>query len=186
MLHRSNTSVPEPYHWHRFAKNFGYDQAISPNQEFPLARRLYKGRDTHLVAAAWCDFSCRGEPEKLPISGLDCRGRFDVHYALWWFAHIHLYCQKSSTIKKALEGRLLREDQPPILLDEEFLRTHFSRIRREVERIAHQWPWDSGVSSSLRWGYNGAIRPLRSAQVGPVATTQVGTSRSRPSRTWWT
>lgn len=39
MLHQSTTSSLEPYYSYRFARNFGYNQGILSNREFPLTGR---------------------------------------------------------------------------------------------------------------------------------------------------
>ncbi|MQL75034.1 hypothetical protein Taro_007391, partial [Colocasia esculenta] len=64
--------ILEPYYPHRFARNFGYDQAVPLNADFPLQARLYRGSDRHLVAASWwCYYIRRGPSPACVIPGAE-------------------------------------------------------------------------------------------------------------------
>ncbi|MQM08719.1 hypothetical protein Taro_041577 [Colocasia esculenta] len=102
--------VLEPYYPSRFARNFGYDQSVPPNANFPLEARICRDHSIHLIVACWWNYFRREETGLgyiLPAP--DAMGQIDIYYARWWFKYSNIFWQSPQQLREAEESHIPSE-----------------------------------------------------------------------------
>ncbi|MQL74446.1 hypothetical protein Taro_006782 [Colocasia esculenta] len=180
LVFRKGTNVIlEPYYPHRFARNFGYDQAVPPNADFLLPSRIYKGNDKHLVAASWwCYYILQGPLAGCAIPNMARAGRIDAYYARWWFRQSNVFRAYAHHIREAEERRLHMVDLPPIHISAAFLRQEFPKVDASLHG-----PQKRGEKVKKPLPYTGAMQPLEHPMVpGPKKKPDFA---PRKTYSWW-
>ncbi|MQL78946.1 hypothetical protein Taro_011368 [Colocasia esculenta] len=151
-----------PYYPCRFARNFGYDQAVPPDADFALAVRSYKSLDRHLVASSWWCYFTRHDPSP------EC---FIPEQ------------QQEGRIKEAEGARLVRTDAPTPLIASKFLRREFSTFVGRVPTLIRRKTKAQVFGPAERKAYVGALKPL----VRPESslTTSWDSGESPTVYSWW-
>ncbi|MQL73410.1 hypothetical protein Taro_005755, partial [Colocasia esculenta] len=158
---RGSSLVLEPYYPSRFARNFGYDQSVPLNAEFPLDVRLYRDHCLHMNAASWWNYFCREEVNSTCIlPALEATGRIDLFYARWWFDRSNIFRLAPKKLKKFEETRLKKKGLPLILMNVEFLKAHFRGVMRSYLRRYNSKTSKKGKPDSGKQYYYGEMLPL--------------------------
>ncbi|MQL92733.1 hypothetical protein Taro_025364 [Colocasia esculenta] len=127
------TAILEPYYPHRFARNFGYDQRIPSDFEFPGLTRALRQRTVHLQIRMWWNLFQQEPPSRdVPILPPSQRGHASLRYADWWACHGGNFTQRSAAIRHVERDYLRRLDRPHFLIREKHLKRHFQSLATQV------------------------------------------------------
>ncbi|MQL88932.1 hypothetical protein Taro_021495 [Colocasia esculenta] len=123
---RGQTAILEPYYPHRFARNFGYDQRIPSDFEFPGLTRALRQRTVHLQIRMWWNLFQQESPTTyISILPPSQRGDVSRRYADWWASHGGCFTQRSVAIRQVERDYLRRLDRPHFHIRERYLKKHF-------------------------------------------------------------
>ncbi|MQL78722.1 hypothetical protein Taro_011170, partial [Colocasia esculenta] len=151
----------EPYYLSRFARNFGYDQAVPPNADFALAVRSYKDLDRHLVASSWWCYFTKHDPSlECFIPEQQREGHVDIFYSRWWSRHNQAFRERASQIKEAESARLSRTNVPVPQIASDFIRREFPALVERVQALSRQKARVQASGPAERKAYVGALKPL--------------------------
>ncbi|MQL91944.1 hypothetical protein Taro_024565, partial [Colocasia esculenta] len=174
LFRKGGSLFMEPYFPHRFARNFGYDQAVPPNADFALHDRTYRGLDRHLVASGWWCFFIRRDPSPeffIPEQQRD--GRVDVLYARWWTRHNQAFRERADVVKAA-EGAYLSWAGASISsIASKFLRQEFPELVGKVSTVGRRRARPQAADPTDRKARAGALEPLARPE-GSSATPRGG------------
>ncbi|MQM19391.1 hypothetical protein Taro_052395 [Colocasia esculenta] len=127
------TTILEPYYPHRFARNFGYDQRIPSDFEFPGLTRALRQRTVHLQIRMWWNLFQQEPPSTdIPILPPSQRGHMSLRYADWWACHRGNFTQHSAAIRHVERDYLRRLDRPHFHIREKHLKRHFPSLATQV------------------------------------------------------
>ncbi|MQL95008.1 hypothetical protein Taro_027674 [Colocasia esculenta] len=174
----------EPYYPCRFARNFGYDQAVSPDADFALAVRSYKGLDRHLVASSWWCYFARHDPSQECLILEQWReGQVDIFYARWWSRHNQAFWEYASRIKEAEGARLSRTDVHVPQIASDFIHQEFPALARRVQALSRRKARAQASGPAEQKAYVGALKPL----VRPESSLTTSRDGGGPSTvySWW-
>ncbi|MQL79706.1 hypothetical protein Taro_012153, partial [Colocasia esculenta] len=127
------TAILEPYYPHRFGRNFGYDQRIPSDFEFPGLTRALRQRTVHLQIRMWWNLFQQEPPSSdVPILPPSQRGHMSLRYADWWACHGGNFTQRSAAIRHVERDYLRRLDRPHFHIREKHLKRHFPSLATQV------------------------------------------------------
>ncbi|MQL91076.1 hypothetical protein Taro_023682 [Colocasia esculenta] len=133
VFRRGQTVISEPYYPHRFARNFGYDQRIPSDFEFPQLPRILHGRCIHLQARMWWNLFQQDNVSLLVhTSPSTYRGAVTLKYADWWANHSGNFTQRSGAIRHVEKDYLRRQDRPHFHIRDKYLKKYFPELAIHV------------------------------------------------------
>ncbi|MQL79524.1 hypothetical protein Taro_011955 [Colocasia esculenta] len=174
----------EPYFPHRFARNFGYDQAVPPNADFALPDRTYRGLDRHLVASSWWCFFIRRDPsQELFIPEQRRDGRVDILYAQWWTRHNKAFRERADVVKAAEGAYLSRAGASISSITSKFLRREFPELAGKVSTVGRRRAKAQVIDPTERKARVEALEPL----VRPEGSSATSRGSGEPPLVyfWW-
>ncbi|MQL72485.1 hypothetical protein Taro_004818 [Colocasia esculenta] len=174
----------EPYFPHRFARNFGYDQAVPPNADFALPDRTYRGLDRHLVASSWWCFFIRRDPSQeffIPEQRRD--GRVDILYARWWTRHSKAFRERADVVKAAEGAYLSRAGASISSITSKFIRREFPELAEKVSTVGRRRAKAQVTDPTERKARVEALEPL----VRPEGSSATSRGSGEPPLVyfWW-
>ncbi|MQM01120.1 hypothetical protein Taro_033869, partial [Colocasia esculenta] len=184
LFRKGGSLFMEPYFPHRFARNFGYDQAVPPNADFALPDRTYRGLDRHLVASSWWCFFIRRDPSQeffIPRQRRD--GRVDILYARWWTWHNKAFREHADVVKVAEGAYLSRAGASISSIASKFLRQEFPELAGKVATVGRRRARAQVTDPAERKARVEALEPLARPE-GSSATTR-GSGEPPLVYFWW-
>ncbi|MQL81715.1 hypothetical protein Taro_014176 [Colocasia esculenta] len=184
LFRKGGSLFMEPYFPHRFARNFGYDQAVPPNADFALPDRTYRGLDRHLVASSWWCFFIRRDPSQeffIPEQRRD--GRVDILYARWWTRHNKAFRERVDVVKAAEGAYLSRAGASVSSIVSKFLRREFLELAGKVSTVGCHRAKAQVTDPTERKARVEALEPL----VRPEGSSVTSRGGGEPSLVyfWW-
>ncbi|MQL68421.1 hypothetical protein Taro_000670 [Colocasia esculenta] len=133
VFQRGQTAILEPYYPHRFSRNFGYNQRIPSDFEFPQLPRILHGRCIHLQARMWWNLFQQDNVSLLVhTSPSTYRGAVTLKYADWWASHSGNFTQRSGAIRHVEKDYLRRQDRPHFHIRDKYLKKYFPELAIHV------------------------------------------------------
>ncbi|MQM14189.1 hypothetical protein Taro_047120 [Colocasia esculenta] len=184
LFRKGGSLFMEPYFPHRFARNFGYDQAVPPNADFALPDRTYRGLDRHLVASSWWCFFIRRDPsQEFFIPGQRRDGRVDILYARWWTRHNKAFREHADVVKAAEGAYLSRAGASISSIASKLLRQEFPALAGKVLTVGRRRARAQVTDPAERRARVEALEPLAHPE-GSSATSQ-GSGEPPLVYFWW-
>ncbi|MQL81130.1 hypothetical protein Taro_013580 [Colocasia esculenta] len=120
LFRKGGSLFMEPYFPHRFARNFGYDQAVSLNADFALPDRT------------------RDPSQEFFIPEQRRDGRVDILYARWWTRHNKAFRERADVVKAAEGAYLSRAGASISSIASKFLRREFPELVGKVSTVGRR------------------------------------------------
>ncbi|MQM16433.1 hypothetical protein Taro_049389 [Colocasia esculenta] len=170
LFRKGGSLFMEPYFPHRFARNFGYDQAVPRNADFALLDMTYRGLDRHLVASSWWYFFIRRDPSQeffIPEQRRDGRA----------------FRERADVVKAAEGAYLSRAGASISSIASKFLRREFPELVGKVSTVGRRRARAQVTDPTERKPRVGALEPL----VRPVGSSATSRGSGEPPLVyfWW-